>query len=301
MPGLRQIVDPPAFTPTPYGLLSVVQYPPAGDTHWQNGITYQSMCGPTVTGMGATTFEECIAVTGTGSPPPAASLTDNVDNPIRAATPFSCYAEFDCSPVGSEAAETARRALQQVETWQLERGFWTGLAQGQAVVWPHLAAAAQVLSADGALLQSPAVTGFAPAGAQDPVHALGLIEGALADCYNGVGTIHIPELAIPTFDAWGLVKKQGATLVTTNGNLVAAGAGYPGTSPLGAARPSGQTWIYATGAVMAYRSDVRVRDSRETFDKAKNTYRAIAYRTYVLGWDCCHFAVLSKLGTPTYP
>lgn len=296
MPGLRQVVDPPAFTPLPYGLLSVVQYPPAGDSHWQNGITYQSMCSPTVTGMGATTYEECIAVTGTGSPPPATSLSDNVDNPIRAATPCTVYTEFDCSPVGSDAKAMAERALGQTESWQVERAFWTGLAQNQLVVFPHLAAVTQVLSADGALLQSVPVTGGSAT--MDMVQALGLLEGFIADCYNGVGVIHVPQRALPSLDAYSLVHRVGPSLQTQNGNLVAVGAGYPGSSPAGAAPAAGTIWMFATGSVMAYRSQVQSRSTEEYFDRAKNTYKAIAYRTYLLGWDCCHAAVLAKLGAP---
>ena len=35
------------------------------------------------------------------------------------------------------------------EPWQVERAFWTGVAAGRNVVWPHLAANAVVLDSQG--------------------------------------------------------------------------------------------------------------------------------------------------------
>ena len=58
-----------------------------------------------------------------------------------------------------------------------------------------------------------------------------------------------------------------------------------------------------TGAVMARRTDVRVRHAPgggpgELYDRAEGTFRAIAERTYCLGWDYGHIAVLAALGAP---
>ena len=49
-----------------------------------------------------------------------------------------------------------------------------------------------------------------------------------------------------------------------------------------------------------YRSELSVRASgAQIVDKAKNTFKAIADRRYVLGWDCCHLAVQVNLGVTT--
>lgn len=302
MAGNRQIVDPPSFTPTPYGLLSVVQTPTADGPHWQNGITYVPVCADP-----ASTYDECIAVTGTGQPPTPPTRTNTTSVAPRGATPFTVYVDFECSTVGNEnAAEIARTAMAGQETWQVERSFWTGISGGQQVVFPHLAANAQVLDAPVSggtttvLLQTAAtiVTGVGDTLTSLP-EALGLLEGALADCYNGIGVIHIPQILAPTMAAQALIKPQGARMYTANGNLVAVGAGYPGTSPAGAARSADKVWIYATGAVMMYRSDVKIRDDlTSAINKAENTITMIAERTYLLGWDCCHFAIQASLGTP---
>lgn len=291
MAGARQIIDPPAFTPLPYGLWDAVQKPTA-PAHWQQGVTWIEHC-PTAD----TTYDECISVTGTGEPPAPAAKTDNVDQTFRGATPFTVYARFDCSPVGVAGAETvARDALARVEQQQVEAAFWTGTAGAQEVVFPHLAADAEVLDAQGIVLQTVAsecVTGV------DVVHALGELEQCLADCYAGQGVIHIPRSALPTFAAWNLVREVDGQLLTTAGNVVVVGGGYTGSSPAGAAPAAGTTWIYATGAVFGYRSDeVFFTNVRDSLDRAENTIAMIAERTYVIGFECCLLAALINLGVP---
>jgi hypothetical protein len=303
--GPRLPVDAPPFTSSPYGLLSVVQLPSPATSHWQNGVTWASNC--LATGMGSTTYDECIAVTGAGSPGEPSTKLDNITTIDRGATPFSSYVRFDCSSVGNaDAQRVAAAALAQSESFQVERAVWTGLVDGKVLAFPHLAANAEVLDAQSIVLQQAA--SVVVTGSFDAASALGLLESALAACYNGVGVVHIPVKALPTFVAWGLVKPDGGRdnvtgqvgrrLRTANGNLVAVGAGYPGTSPAGAAAGTEQSWIYATGAVFAYRSDVFYSTLRDSLDRGTNTVSMIAERTYVIGWDCCQVAILVDLGVP---
>jgi hypothetical protein len=303
---LRQLIDPPTFTPTPFGLLTTVDFPTVDNDYWQNGVTYQPMCAGS--SLGDSTYDECIAVTGVGGTPPPANLTSNVSTKARGATSFTVYAEFDCAPIGNaQAQEIATRALAMTEPWQVEHAFWTGLVGGVAnVAMPHLAANTQILDSGGIMLQSAAtdvgVTGvgspFVNGDLPNMGVAIGLLEQALANCYGGVGVIHIPELALPTMGAMGDYK--GPTLTTSNGNKVAVGGGYPGTGPNGASRSGNSCWIYATGNVFALRSPIRVRapQGAAAFDRTTNTMKMIAERTYVLGWDCCHFAIQAALGVP---
>lgn len=286
-------VDPPAFTPQPYGLMSVVQTVSAGTSHWQNGITWQSRC---MNPMGNGTYDECIAVTGIGGPPPEPSAkTENVELIDRGATPFTVYAKFECAPVGvADANKIATDALAKSETWQVERSFWTGIVDGKMIAFPHLTANAEVDDAQGILLQTAAVT--VTGTPVDIATGLGLLEKQLADCYNGEGVIHVPMQLLPTLDAWGLVKASNGVLKTLNGNLVAVGAGYTGSSPAGAVATAGTAWMYATGAIMMYRGDVKIAPVNESINRANNTVKMIAERTYVLGWDCCHAAVLIDVG-----
>lgn len=293
MPGPRTTVPSPTTAPAPYGLLSVVQARyNEPDPHWRNGVNYQPLCGVGNSGGGGFTYDDA-CVTGAPTKAATASLV------TRGATPFAAYAEVDCSPVGGfwdDAEARAADALTRSEAWQVERAFWTGSATNGYVVYPHLAANAVVNDSalsSTVLLQSAAttVTGVA----LDPAEGLGRLEQALADCYDQQGVIHIPAGLIPSFDARGLIKASGQQLKTLNGNLVAAGNGYPGTAPDGTST-TGVLWIYATGQVFAYRSE-QIRFRREdSFDRSENTLKQIAERVYVLGWDCCHFAIPITLG-----
>lgn len=288
----RQLVElPAAFTPLPYGLWDSIQHPAPGGAHWQQGITWIERC-PT----GDTTYDECLAVTGTGAPPEPPAKTANVDQAFRGATPFTVYAEFECSPVGIPEAESiASDALVRVEQQQVEAAFWTGAAGGQPVVFPHLAANTEVV--DGEIVLQP-VASAVVTGA-DVVHALGVLEQELADCYAGQGLIHVPRTALPTLAAWNLVREVDGRLLTTAGNLVVVGDGYAGTGPDGTTPAAGTTWIYATGAGWGYRSDVYVSRLRDSLDRSSNTIRMLAERTYTIGFECCLLAAHIVLGVPT--
>ncbi|MDJ1137921.1 hypothetical protein [Streptomyces iconiensis] len=294
MAGARQIVDSPSVTPLPHGLWDAAQQPTAQGPHWQQGITWSERCPG-----GTTTYDECLTETGGGTPPPApATKAATFGQRLRGATPFTVVTEFDCATVGlTDAATVASDALARVEAQQLEAAFWTGSAGGQDVVFPHLAADAEVLDGQDAILQSaasPVVTGAA-----DIATALGVLEQELADCYTGQGVIHIPRSALPTLAAWNLARLVGGRLVTPAGNVLAVGSGYPGTGSDGATPAAGTTWIYATGSVWGYRSEPRVSQPRESLDRASNTYRMLAERTYVIAYDCCLLAAHVKLGVPT--
>ncbi len=288
----RQLVELPAvFTPLPYGLWDTVQHPAVDGPHWQQGITWIERC-PT----GDTTYDECLSVTGTGAPPEPPAKTANVDQAYRGALPFTVYAEFECSPVGIPEAESiASNALDRVEQQQVETAFWTGSAGGQPVVFPHLAANTEVL--DGEIVLQTVATAVVTGA--DVVHALGVLEQELADCYSGQGLIHVPRTALPTLAAWNLLREVDGRLLTTAGNVVVAGGGYTGTGPDGAAPAAGTTWIYATGAAWGYRSDPYVSRLRDSLDRTSNTIRMLAERTYLIGFECCHLAAHIVLGVPT--
>jgi hypothetical protein len=288
----RQLIDlPTVFTTLPYGLWDTIQTPSSDGSHWQNGVTWIERC-PT----GATTYDECISVTGVGAPPEPPAKTANVEQNIRGALPFTVHAEFECSPVGLAGAEAiASDALTRVEQTQIETAFWTGTAGGQPVVFPHLSADTEIVDGDVVLqpVATPVVTGA------DVAHALGALEQELADCYKGQGLIHIPRSALPVFAAASLAVERDGHLYTPAGNLIVVGGGYTGSGPDGAAPAAGTTWIYATGAAWGWRSDPYVSQLRDSLDRTSNTLRMQAERTYVLGFECCLLAAHIVLGVPT--
>lgn len=300
MAGARQIIDGPGFVALPNALWDAAQHPEPGGPHWQQGVTWEEWCGG-----GGTVMDECIAVTSTGgSPAPQASMTGTVSQTNRGATAFTVYSEFDCSPVGQASVDNqAETALLRTEAYQVSRAFWTGTAGATAggavtTVWPHLAANTTLDDPQGIRLQtaaSPLVTG-----GDDSAVVLGALEAQLAACYGGEGVIHIPYAALPSFVSRMLVRPgDDGRLRTTAGNLVVAGQGYSGSGPDGSGPTAGTSWIYATGAMFAYRSDVFVRDFPGTLDRTKNTVKKLASRTYLFGFECCHLAALVNLGVPT--
>jgi len=284
-------VDRPTFAPLPHGLLdalaSAIRSP--GNPHWENGVRYETLCASS-----DTTYDECLVVSGTGAapaPPPAKSETAELE--WRGALPFTVYAEVDCSVPGfwDHAEESVRRTITQSEQREVERALWTGVAGGALVVHPHLASNAEVFDegTPDILLDTAAtiVTGVGVTG------SLGELEDALAGCYDGVGVIHVPRRLAPALANINALSYVDGRYVTSNGNVVVLGSGYPGTGPDG----TGTTWIYATGMPFIYRSVVRVFRPRDSIDRATNTLYTIAELTYVIGWDCCHLATqITDLG-----
>jgi len=311
MAGPRQVVDGPGFTPLPYGLWDAAEHPAWDGPHWQNGITWQDRCPVT----GGTVYDECIAVTGTGgAPAPQVSMSSNTVQTNRGATAFTVYAEFDCSPIGQDPTDKAQVALARVESSLVEAAFWTGVSGAaagptpQTTVWPHLAANALLVDPQNITLQfaaSPLVTGGV-----DAATALGSLEGALASCYgNNRGVVHVPRSVLPSLAAAKQLDYRtetdprsgnatGKALYTRAGNRLVVGGGYPGTSPSGTAPAAGTSWIYATGAVFAQRSEVNAFAMPGILDRAENTMRWTAQRTYLVGYECCLYGALVKIGTP---
>lgn len=291
MAGARQIVDPPGFIPLSYGLWDSIQHPAIDNPHWQQGITWIERCPD-----GGTTYDECLAVTGTGAPPEPPAKADNVDQTFRGATPFTVYAEFDCSTVGvGDAATAARDALARIEQTQVERAFFHGTAGGQPTVFPHLAADTEVVDSQGIVLQpvaSPTVTGSDV----DITDGLGRLEAELSGCYGGQGFIHIPHRVFPMLAAWNLAIERDGGLYTPAGNRIVVGSGFENHAPDGTPAEARTAWIYATGQVFGYRGDVKFTRARESIDRTENTYKMIAERTYVIGFECCLIATQISLG-----
>lgn len=295
---MRLIVDPPVFTPSPYGLLSSVDIRPETEPHWQMGVTWEDICG----GAGVT-LDACDTsapiITGSNLIGPKAATTRRT---LWGATPFTVFGEVDCSPVDfwDNREATMQQALNRFESFQVERTFWTGFAPERASqggvpngVLPHLAANTAVTESLAGVPITLQQAATIPTGAAlNVVDALGALEGALAACLNGTGIIHVPQALAPTLAL--LLQRQGNRLISPNGNTVVIGAGYPGTSPAGVAPTLGSVWMYATGPVFGYRSapTMRLMDGAAPLARDVNTVKAIIERTYVLGYDCCLFAQL---------
>lgn len=290
---LPTYVRPPIVTPLPYGLMSVVQLveDDIDRVHWRNGVQYQPYaCEP-----GITTVAQCPVVTGFSKFPSTVGVQP------KGAQPFTVYATIRCSPVGNfweESEDRARAALVYGEARALEATFWTGhvTVPTGTTIYPHLAANTTVFDSTGeVLLQQPAIE-VSLGGPLDMVQGLGLLENDLYDCYGGIGVIHAPRSAMTSMFANRLVEKVGTRIVTRGGTPVAFSSSYIGTGPDGTPPAANSAWIYGTGAVFLRRSDITITSSRtEALNRQINTLQLFAERTYVIGWDCCLFAVQVSL------
>jgi len=218
-----------------------------------------------------------VATTTSGVDPNAAlglprDLSRNVGD-YGVASPFTVYAHFTCSPVGFslDSAQTqARAALLATEQARVEQAFWTG-DLGNV---PNLATGATIIAGSTAV---------------PPAAALAMLEDYIAANYQSLGVIHLSRGAALQASAGGLLTTTGGRLTTIVGTPVAAGGGYPGSSPSGVAAGNGTAWAYASPTVFGYRSDVYTADSRpgDLFDRGHNELTAIAERSYLLGYDPC--------------
>lgn len=293
----RMFVGPPVYTPARWGLWDSIDHVEDGgltpvtldeleaDTdhgHWQLGVKFEV---DSFAFAGVTT-DPCTGAPATKTPTQVGIVT-------RGATPFTVFAEIQCSPVGHWEDYAARtvQALKNGEARAIEREFWTG-AGG---TMPHLAASVAVTS-NNELVQT-AATDLNLGGSDDVLEGLSALEANLVSCYGGLGIIHVPWLAIPQLFSELAVIKDGKVLRTQLGTLVVAGAGYPGTSPLGVAPAAGHVFAYATGAMSGWRSKITVTGPRPSLRRDVNTMVMVAERTYVLAVDSsCHFAVNLQAG-----
>lgn len=284
------------FTSPSYGLLSPATTPlDITGTRWKMGLQWQALC-PDADG----TYGECTNLEGLPLPDPK---NETWDWETRGATPFTVYSRVDCAPVSEwdQLSPRNQQALIRSEERELERIFWTGMAEedsGNVTVFPHLAANGLVSDGDD-LVQAPAnVVTPVP---QEVHVGIGMLEAAIRDCYPGVATLHMPIRLASQAVSLDLMEPRGGTMWTRSaGSKVIVGA-YPETGPDGT-ETDGVTWMYATGAVF-YQREATPHTFRavESFDRNVNTLSMIAERTYVIGWDCCLFAIPIANGEDTTP
>jgi hypothetical protein len=204
--------------------------------------------------------------------------------------PFSIGAGIECSTFGQTLDlerwnREAQEELDRVRWTQIAHELWTGsISTGHQ----HLASEdATVLSED-------------PVSITDAVAAL---EEAMAGCQTGQpDLIHMPRKATAYASAAGLLLEPTATsprLYTSNGSMFIADRGYPGTGPDGEDPPDGTVWAYSTGIITARLGDVQTqaREINEAVNMETNDVEVRAEQPVAVGWLCCHFAILVRLGS----
>lgn len=268
------IVAPPTAAPSLHGLAVSAQAVPETDERWVGGFTFDPETGVLVSAFDPTCENNTNALS---------AALELADGDCVTYYPICYELGAKRSARGFLAQDYAARPRAQLEAGfpkRLEQEFWTG-----------------ALNTDN---QHLAVSGCEVlyAGAVSPARALGLLENALAGVGSGGrGMIHAsPELVT----AWTFyVHEEGGRLVTnTKGTIVVAGAGYPGTGPLGhadAAVTADTQWAFASGLVHLRSTEIAVSPEAfsEALDRDENTvtYRAFRYAATTFDPHAGPFAV----------
>lgn len=278
-------VPGPVIVPRRNGLFTVTEPITPADRHWEGaGVNWDDL----LCGSAHSTDFSC----------------PNIDNPKIedrdfnncCASPFTVYASYDCPPVGhpaNQAFDVATQRLLAHEEREVERIFWEGTPDsGAEQVTPSLQEGNSSCGITPVDL-TPSVTGAA----LSPTEALAVLESNLAECVPGVGVIHANYGVASYLAGASLIYREGNSWFTATGQRIAFGAGYPGTGPGGDVPDDGETWLFATGPVAVWRSDIFLTPPRldEAVDRSLNNVRVYAERVYAVGFSCCLFAVRMAL------
>jgi hypothetical protein len=291
----RRLVPAPGFQQTPYGLFSVIDDWRSSD-HWRWGVEWESNCSTTET----IELDPC-------SPSVTGGFPSTGNRIWKGANAFRVYAEISCSPVDfyARAQDLANEAMTRNEQWEVERTLWEGTtrsAYGQTVSsYPRLASNSNVGTGAPRDVYLQTAATVVSGGVYDPKVGLGVLEDALGACYNGRGVIHVPQMLIPGLAGAGLLIRGVDGLSTHNGNRVVAGAGYSGSGPDGVEPSGASKWMYATGPLLGYRSSIGFNPPETNLDRSVDTVTTLAWRDYLVGWDCCHFGVQVRMDVDADP
>lgn len=274
------VKSPSCDTPPKYGLLASVTPQTVADLHWTaSGIEWEDqLCNEGLVAF----IDECPPATGIVKP----SERNNV---FCHADPFIAVGSYDCSTGGrpaNEAFEIARKRLLVWESFQVENTLWTGaIANGGGTLNPSFAFGNDECSI--------VPVDINPAGALDPVRAIGALEEALGDIVACGGTLHVPYELAAHLIRFHLLTVEDGTYFTPTGSKVILGHGYPGSGPANVAAAAGQTWVFATGPIVLVRSNVMmVPDQvKEAVNRNINNITVRAERFYSVGWSCALLAI----------
>lgn len=206
-------------------------------------------------------------------------------------TPLNLRTAESCSAMGTREGR-AQRALDRLElvtSYAVAKEFWTG----------ERATAASI--AGNEKLAGAGSTDLHSGGAVSPVAALGFLEQFLADTLLGApGVIHCTVRTLAHFQNGGNLRVEGDLILTARGTRVIADAGYPGTSPAGAAAATDTAWAYASArptVLLSAPSLIPDGGEAEAVDNTLNTIRYEAERGFLTLLECAVAGVRVTLAT----
>jgi hypothetical protein len=213
-------VEAPTFAPAKGGLLAVANVIPGANGHILSGVVYDSpVCG-TARALG----DWC-------DPDEDPKVFDGLDSTMGA--PFGIYKGIECGLFSAPYDTEARRSLELGASVAIETGVQISLLNVEATdITPT------------------------PGTAVTPTLGLGLLEQHAGTVYGGLPTLHVNRLGTVVLGSH--VRHEGDTgrLYTRQGTPIANGAGYGATGPGGGVAAAGEFWMYMTGQVNLWMSDI---------------------------------------------
>jgi hypothetical protein len=287
---LTTLVETSQPVVSPFGILSPAvevvedhsEYP-----EWISGYTYETPDGQTsayLTSVLGTTNEETVI-----------DINDPLDPVFRFYYPFGIRTKTLSSTFGTtpdKIRETAKNALDVVTQKSIEREFWMGTIAKNLTDTNDNRYLAQSGATDVTPTKGTAVK---------PHYGLALLEEALGNATIGsAGTIHGP---ISTASALKRVlhvdtTDGNKTLITPNGNTMVSGTGYTRVGPDGTTAPANQAWMYATGPVTVFLSDIFIVPEKQSqaVDTLQNNIAYYGERYAGVTWSTANlYAVLVDL------
>ena len=266
-------VTPPSRTQLPYGLFSVLS-PSTNSQRWEGGgAQWEAMTCEPVSGtpLGLEYAELASELEG------ALHSADDTGNTIAEAKPFAVHGYFKGSPVGHapEAAQVrAEEHLLAREQTRVEQALWSGDLSNL----PNLAGEGYGDQGESFAHSAPTELGTFSA-----LEAVAELEEFIATMYGSLGVLHMPRRLFTLLTDAVDFTQQGGRLFTPLGTPVVAGGGYGSDGNVNR--------IYASPGLFGFRSDVDAYvDATAGFSMAQNTMKAIASRSYLLGYDPCGVA-----------
>jgi hypothetical protein len=269
------LVAPPPTERYLGGLFAAARFPdpPGEGNRWECGIQYEALTCADVSGWA----EVC--------PPGTPELkVPTLEFPLVEGEPFVALLGVQCALVGYSLQEFEQRVVNAFlvnEQRAVEQIYWTG-SEGNR---PRLA--------------DPDCEVLAGGEALTVLGGIAALESFLAEHYGGIGVIHAPVGVAPYLASHNQIVGTPGAPTTWRGTRWALGGGYViNTGPDGTPAPEGTAWMYATGQVNIWRSEVWTNpdDLRYAFNTKTNDGLVFAERKYIVTHECVCAAVLVTIG-----
>lgn len=261
------------------GLFAVARFPdlpPDGNgNRWECGIEYEA--------------ETCAQLSGWSEVCPPEVPEDKpatLQFPLVEGRSFTAVLGVTCPLVGYTLDEFERRvrnAFVLCEQRTVEEIFWTG-SEGNNSLAGTVEVPSDCFVPDG-------VTTAAPLSVVGGVAA---IEKYMRSNYCGTPVIHAPVDVSAYASAQQQVVGLPGRQTTALGSRWAFGGGYAvNTGPDGVAAPDGVAWLYGTGQINIWRSELWINpdDLRFAFNTRTNDVLLYAERKYIVTTECACIAV----------